>query len=49
MIAINYALPEDEVKRAYEKVNSIDALIQAIRNSVINHTTIQYEIEQKGK
>ena len=49
MIAINYALSEDEIQRAYDKLNSVDVLIEVIRNSIINHTSIQHEIEQKGK
>lgn len=48
MVAMNYALTEQEVINAYNKVNSVDFLITAIRNSIINHTTLQYEIS-KGK
>lgn len=49
MIAMNYALPTNEVQNAYDKVNSIDALIEAVRNSIINHTTLQYEITKSKK
>ena len=49
MIAMSYALPTDEIQAAYEKVNSIDVLIQAVRNSLLNHTTLQAEIAGRKK
>jgi len=49
MIAINYALPEEEVISAYNQTNSIDIVLKAVRNSILNHTTIQYEISKREK
>lgn len=49
MLAISYALPESEVLAAYEKTNSIDILVKAIRNSINNHTTLQQEITESKK
>lgn len=48
MIAISYALQENEVIYAYDKTNSIDAVLTGVLDSIANHTTLQYEIS-KGK
>lgn len=49
MIAINYALPEEEVINAYDMTNSIDLVIKAIRHSILNHTSLQREITEGKK
>ena len=49
MIAMNYAMPEEEVINAYNMTNSIDFVIKAIRNSIANHTSLQHEISKKEK
>lgn len=48
MIAISYALPENEVISAYDKTNSVDIVLKGVLDSIANHTTLQYEVS-KGK
>lgn len=49
MIAINYALPENEVQAVFDQTNSIDAVIEVVKNSLINHTSLQYEVTERKK
>lgn len=49
MIAISYALTEIEVMEAFDKTNSIDVILSAVRRSIINHTSLQFEIGQIKK
>ncbi len=47
MIAITYALPENEVQAIYDQTNSVDVVIEVVRNSIINHTSLQYEMSKR--
>ncbi len=47
MIAMSYALSEDEVIRAYDLTNSIDTVLESIVNSIVNHTSLQSEIAER--
>lgn len=49
MISINYALPVNEVQAVYDQTNSIDAVIEIVRNSIINHTSLQHEVSERKK
>lgn len=49
MIAMSYALSEKEVRDAFAKTNSIDIVLAAIHDSIINHTSIQQEISERQK
>ena len=49
MIAITFALPENEVQSVYDQTNSIDVVIEVVKNSILNHTSLQQEVFERKK
>lgn len=49
MVSITYALPENEVQALYDQCNSVDVVIEVIKNSILNHTSLQQEFSKREK
>ena len=48
MISINYAISENDIWQLYEKTNSIDIVIEIVRDSIIYHTSLKFELSKRN-